>query len=166
MYQLARYALPRAIESRGRTPPADLERWLREPRHRLQVAQTAQRQRTGRVVADSGVDWITVGIVAFDLVLLAGLGYVFLRPYVGKAKRAPLAEDKGSLLQKLDWEIAQDPKSARHRGIRAKLLVEMGRREDALADIDWILDKEPYGADLETWRQLRDSVTQEAADET
>ncbi|MCX7428764.1 MAG: hypothetical protein NTW96_24450 [Planctomycetia bacterium] len=161
LYQLARYALPRAIESRGRTPPADLEQWLRKPRHRLQAAQSARHQNARQGVFDNGIDWITVAIVVFDLALLVGMGYMFLKPYAGRAQQAPLAEGKEALLRKLDREIAQDPKSARHRGIRAKLLIEMGRREDALADIDWIIDTEPHGADLITWHELRDSLTQE-----
>ena len=37
----------------------------------------------------------------------------------------------------------------------------MGRREEALADVDWIIDTEPHGTDLKTWHELRDSLTQE-----
>jgi hypothetical protein len=170
LYQLAKHALPRAIESQGNTPPADLEQWLKQSHDELQPASvakraTAQRRQSGRNDADGGIDWITVGMVVFDLALLVGLGYMFLKPYVGRAKRAPLAEDKESLLRTLDREIAQDPESARHRGIRAKLLVEMGRREEALADIDWIIDTEPHGADLITWHELRESLTHEHTEE-
>ncbi len=63
--------------------------------------------------------------------------------------------DKSGRLRYLEARIALQPDAFRLRGMRAVLHAEMGRRAAALADLDWILDAEPPGLDIEQVRRMR-----------
>jgi prepilin-type N-terminal cleavage/methylation domain-containing protein/prepilin-type processing-associated H-X9-DG protein len=165
LYQLAKYAMPRAVASNGRTPPGDLRQWIGASRWEVFAFKQAVdpqfvARRSELQPASGGADWLTLGIVAFDIVLLGGLGYTFLKPVPRRMSPVPTTDDKEGLLGKLDRRIAEEPREGKYRAMRAKLLLKMGRRDEALADVDWILKKEPHGVDLAPWRRLRDSLLQ------
>ncbi|MBN1853555.1 MAG: hypothetical protein JW829_12560 [Pirellulales bacterium] len=172
LYQLAKYLLPRAVASNGQMPVAELERWLKRSRKDLRRYDVtinpskykSKRKSKWRQDAEGGTDWITVGVVFFDIVLLGALGYMFFKAPSGEVKTEILDKDKMVLLEKLHGRILHDPKAASYRAMRARLLVEMKQYEDALADIDWILNQKPHGVDLEAWNRLRDSVTRRLTD--
>lgn len=76
-----------------------------------------------------------------------------LRNLLGIAQKE---EDKEAMLRYLNAIVTTDPQSVEHRGMRAVIRHETGRRRAALSDIDWILEKKPAGLDLDRIRQLRE----------
>lgn len=63
--------------------------------------------------------------------------------------------DKEAMLRYLEAIVTIDPDSIADRGMRAMLRFQTGRRAAAVADLDWILDHQPPGLDLERIRQMR-----------
>jgi regulator of sirC expression with transglutaminase-like and TPR domain len=68
---------------------------------------------------------------------------------------AESSNDKPARLRYLQVRIALEPEVFQLRGMRAVLHAELGRVASALADLDWILEAEPPGLDLEQVRQMR-----------
>ncbi len=74
-----------------------------------------------------------------------------------------VAGDNGrteQMLAYIDTIIASDPEAedlqmASDRGMRAVLRFETGRLDEAIADVDWLLDRRPDGIDLQHVMQLR-----------
>jgi serine protease Do len=66
--------------------------------------------------------------------------------------------DLAGMLRYLDALVLLHPDSARDRGMRAVVLAQSGDREGALKDIDWLLEKQPKGVDLERLQQFRRSL--------
>lgn len=66
--------------------------------------------------------------------------------------------DATGVLRYLDALVAIDPDSANDRWQRAVASFRIGRREEALRDIDWLTEKEPPGLDLEQLQQLRQAL--------
>ena len=69
---------------------------------------------------------------------------------------AELEEDQSGMLAYLDAMLAVNADSAPDRGMRAMIYYGQGRIKEAIEDIDWILDNEPEGVDVEGLRELRD----------
>jgi serine protease Do len=67
--------------------------------------------------------------------------------------------DGPALLRYLDATLVIDPEAAPERAVRAGLRYQAGDRAGALADVDWLLEHEPEGIDLERVRQLRRVLT-------
>ncbi|MFO0868939.1 MAG: tetratricopeptide repeat protein [Pirellulales bacterium] len=66
------------------------------------------------------------------------------------------AQDREALLRYLEALVALDPDSAADRGLRAVVKFETGRREAAVAELDWFFERRPPGLDLERIRQMQD----------
>jgi regulator of sirC expression with transglutaminase-like and TPR domain len=67
--------------------------------------------------------------------------------------------DRPAMLRYLDATLVADPAAAPERAVRAGLRYQSGDRAGALADVDWLLEHEPEGIDLERVRQLRRVLT-------
>lgn len=75
-----------------------------------------------------------------------------LRNLMGIARDA---QDAESMLQYVETVLVLDPLSAEDRWFRAALRYQTGRSEESLADVEWLLDREPPGIDLSRVRQLK-----------
>jgi serine protease Do len=64
--------------------------------------------------------------------------------------------DKEAMLRYLEAVVAIHPASIPERGMRAVLRYETGRRDAAIADLDWFLDQQPAGLDLARIREMRE----------
>lgn len=155
LYQVIRYDLPEAIASRGRVPVIDREMGLEIARaSAARLKQAANTQEPER-----GVDLCLVGMVVLDGGLLIAIGYMLFWPV---HKRFFVPKDLDSMLGQLNKRIERNPDSVRYLGVRARLLAEAGRHEEAVADIDRILEEHAHGVDVNTWRQFRETVVQKA----
>ncbi len=68
--------------------------------------------------------------------------------------------DLDGVLHYLDAILTVDAEAHEDRWIRAVLRWKAGQRDRALADLDWLLDHNPPGVDLERVRELRRLLTQ------
>ncbi len=75
-----------------------------------------------------------------------------VRNLIGAAERQ---NDKETMLRYYHLVVMLRPESVPDRGLRAVLRSETGRRAAAIRDLDWILEKQPPGIDLERIRQMR-----------
>jgi regulator of sirC expression with transglutaminase-like and TPR domain len=80
-----------------------------------------------------------------------------LRNLLGNAQRR---DDKEALLRYLDALLAINPGLAQERGMRAVVRFETGRRDAAIADLDWFLEHKPAGLDLDGIRQMQEYFRQ------
>jgi regulator of sirC expression with transglutaminase-like and TPR domain/S1-C subfamily serine protease len=71
-------------------------------------------------------------------------------------------KDTEGMLRYVNAIITADPEAAQERGMRAGLLFQAGDREAAIKDVDWLLEHEPEGLDVEKVRQFRRLLTQPA----
>jgi serine protease Do len=55
----------------------------------------------------------------------------------------------------LEALVALDPASHQYRGMRALARFQTGRRSSAIDDLDWFLDRQPEGVDLDRIREMR-----------
>jgi regulator of sirC expression with transglutaminase-like and TPR domain len=67
--------------------------------------------------------------------------------------------DSAGMLRYLDVLVTLQPDSPQERGMRALVRAQSGDREAALEDIDWLLEKEPPGVDIDKLRQFRQTLT-------
>jgi regulator of sirC expression with transglutaminase-like and TPR domain len=73
-----------------------------------------------------------------------------------------VARDEGDLpgmLRYLDAALTVNPETGEERGLRAGLRYQAGDKEGALKDVDWLLEHQPEGIDLDRLRQLRRLLT-------
>lgn len=75
-----------------------------------------------------------------------------LQNLVGVAQQR---KDREALLRYLEALITLDPDLARERGLRALLRFETGRKQAAIADLDWFLETKPAGIDLDQIRKMQ-----------
>jgi len=64
--------------------------------------------------------------------------------------------DREAMLRYLDAMLALDSTLVRERGMRAMVRFETGRKTAAVGDLDWILEQQPEGVELEKVRELRE----------
>jgi regulator of sirC expression with transglutaminase-like and TPR domain len=64
--------------------------------------------------------------------------------------------DLEAMLRYLEAMLAIDPTSIESRGMRAVVRFQSGRRQSAIADLDWFLEHKPAGADLQRIQEMRD----------
>ncbi len=63
--------------------------------------------------------------------------------------------DAEAMLRYLDTLLTITPDAAEERGNRAVLRYQTGRRQDALDDVDWLLEHKPEGLDVKRLREFR-----------
>jgi regulator of sirC expression with transglutaminase-like and TPR domain len=80
-----------------------------------------------------------------------------LNNLLGVAQRSRDAE---VMLRYLDTILAIAPEAAEERGARAVLRYQTGRRQESLADVDWLLEHQPDGLDLDRLREFRRMLVQ------
>ncbi|MCA9167902.1 MAG: tetratricopeptide repeat protein [Planctomycetales bacterium] len=108
---------------------------------------TAQIQRLIRQATEGTVDDAYLAPMSSrDIVLRV------LRNLQGVAERQ---RDTEAMLRYLEAMVALAPDEPAYRGQRAVVRQQTGRRAGALADLDWFLEHEPPGIDLDAIRGLR-----------
>ncbi|MEE3220146.1 MAG: tetratricopeptide repeat protein, partial [Planctomycetota bacterium] len=75
-----------------------------------------------------------------------------LHNLLGLAQRA---DEPEQVLRYLDALIAVDNNLLQERAMRSLIRKRTGRNRAALADLDWFLENEPEGIDLDRVRQMR-----------
>ncbi len=65
-------------------------------------------------------------------------------------------EDKEAMLRILEALLILEPAAADYRSFRAAIRAETGRRAAAVADLDWLLEHQPTGVDLNQIRRMRE----------
>ncbi len=65
------------------------------------------------------------------------------------------SRDTEAMLAYLDTLLTIAPDAAQERGNRAVLRYQAGRREEALGDVDWLLEHKPDGLDVKRLREFR-----------
>ena len=75
-----------------------------------------------------------------------------LRNLIGLAQEQ---DDRSELLRYLEMYLVLDADSVAERGMRAMARFETGRRQAAIRDLDWFLEKQPPGLELRRIHQLR-----------
>lgn len=75
-----------------------------------------------------------------------------LRNLIGVAQNEGAKE---RLLGYLEAYMVLEPEAVAERGLRAMTRFETGRRQAAIRDLDWFIEKEPAGLDLNKIQQLR-----------
>lgn len=88
----------------------------------------------------------------FDEVTTRQIVLRMLQNLLGVAQRKT---DREAMLRYVEASIAIEPELVRERGLRAILRFETGRRAAAIADLDWFLEHEPEGIDLEQIRAMQ-----------
>jgi regulator of sirC expression with transglutaminase-like and TPR domain len=68
--------------------------------------------------------------------------------------------DAVGAMRYLDAILSVDHEAAEARALRAGLRYQQGDREGSLADVDWLLEHQPEGLDLDRLRQMRRILTQ------
>jgi serine protease Do len=68
-------------------------------------------------------------------------------------------KDKDGMMRYLSAILEVDPEAAEDRGMRAALRFQTGDRIGALVDVDWLLEHQPEGLDVEKVRQFRRLLT-------
>lgn len=153
LYDLARYTLPEAVAGKGQFPARTLRQALDKAKE--------QRERQDGYVSESAGDPLLVATFVINALVVLYLGYLLLPTLKSWLRRR--ASDSEEVLRQLSGKIENDPTSARYRGLRARLCTKLGRYAEAAADLDWILQNSPQGADVEEWRHLRATVRQKQA---
>ena len=75
-----------------------------------------------------------------------------LRNLLNNAQRS---DDKEAMLRYIETLLVLVPSGVQERGMRAVIRFETGRRDEALADLDWFLENKPEGIDLEKISEMR-----------
>ncbi len=68
-------------------------------------------------------------------------------------------KDQEGMLRYLSAIIAVAPDAAQQRGMRAILRHKAGDRDGALQDVDWLIEHQPEGIDMEALREFRRLIT-------
>ncbi|WP_202921439.1 transglutaminase family protein [Anatilimnocola aggregata] len=80
---------------------------------------------------------------------------ILLRMLQNLLSVAQQKKDREAMLRYLQAIITLDPVSARERGLRAMLRFESGRKQGAIADLDWFFEHKPEGIDLEQIEKMQ-----------
>lgn len=85
---------------------------------------------------------------------------IILRMLRNLLNLAEQSSDKSAMLRYLEAMVTVAPEEASYRGMRAVVRFDTGRRRAALDDLDWFLEHQPEGVDLNGIRQLRERFEQ------
>ena len=69
-------------------------------------------------------------------------------------------EDFEATLRYLEAVVIVEPEVANHRGLRAVLRHQTGRKQAAVEDLDWFLENSPAGIDLNQIRAMRETFSE------
>jgi regulator of sirC expression with transglutaminase-like and TPR domain len=100
-------------------------------------------------------DFVGRELVEEDLAA-AGKRDIVLRMLSNLLGVAERDDDHEGLLRYLEAMIAVEPELVRERGMRAVLRAQTGRSAAAVADLDWFLEHEPEGIELDKIREMRE----------
>ncbi|MDG2385583.1 MAG: tetratricopeptide repeat protein [Pirellulaceae bacterium] len=64
--------------------------------------------------------------------------------------------DREAMLRYIEATVTVDPTNPSHRGVRAVLRQETGRKQAALEDLNWFFETAPEGIDLEQIQRMKD----------
>ncbi len=161
LHQLTKYDIPRAIRSRGQGMEEAFATLNSELDFLEEIEQRKQQKKQQRILEQNknGTDPLVFCMLAFDGLLAVGVVYLL---WPTRTSRAVL--DHASLEQRLDLldkKLSKNPESPILRGVRARLRAEMGLREEAIDDIDWLMERKPHGVDLLALYELREALTEE-----
>ncbi len=81
---------------------------------------------------------------------------IVMRMLLNLRKIAKLKQDEDTVLRYLEAAVAIEPEGFQERLMRAEMRFLTGRRDAAVADLDWIIEREPEGIDIEGLRQARE----------
>jgi S1-C subfamily serine protease/regulator of sirC expression with transglutaminase-like and TPR domain len=65
-------------------------------------------------------------------------------------------KDREAMLRYLEALVTLDPDAVQDRGLRAVVKFETGRRDAAIADLDWFFEERPEGLDLDRIREMQE----------
>jgi serine protease Do len=68
---------------------------------------------------------------------------------------AQRSQDAEGVLRYLNAIVAVSPDAGQERFLRALILLRSGRRTEAIADADWLLERHPEGVNLNEVDELR-----------
>lgn len=160
--QLVVYNVPRWVKSRGKGEAASKAFTIlgvRLPELSITRKQRELARQRRRGMTARGTDPLVVCMVIFDGLLAAGVAYL-LWPK-GKTSKTVDPKTMSRRLDVLDKKIEKSTNAAIYRGTRARLRAEMGLREEAIEDIDWLMKRKPHGVDLLALYELRESLIEE-----
>jgi serine protease Do len=75
-----------------------------------------------------------------------------LQNLLGLAQRG---QDAAAVIRYLDALLTLEPERGYERFLRGVLLFQTGRRTDAIADVEWLLEKRPDDVDLDKVQEFR-----------
>jgi serine protease Do len=75
-----------------------------------------------------------------------------LQNLLGVAQRKANRE---AMLRYVEAQLTLDPDLVRERGLRAMVRFETGRKQAAIADLDWFLEHKPAGIDIEQIQKMQ-----------
>ena len=76
---------------------------------------------------------------------------------------AERSQDNEATLRYLEAMVAIEPEALAERGARSIIRYNTGRRDAAVADLDWFLEHRPNGLDLDRIREMRDLFSRQPA---
>lgn len=113
-------------------------------------AKILTREDAAQIVQDFGGR----KLVDEDLVISPRTG-IAMRMLMNLRGLAERKSDNEAILRYLEAMIAIDPEAVAERGMRALIRFNTGRRNAAIADLDWFLQHEPAGLDLDRIREMK-----------
>lgn len=97
-----------------------------------------------------------IGAPADEAALAAvGKRLVLVRMLHNLLNAARKERDSAGMLRYLDALVLLNPDGAQDRGLRALMRAQAGDREGALKDVDWLLEQQPEGVDVDRLRAFR-----------
>ena len=88
---------------------------------------------------------------------------IVLRMLANLRGLAERSQDNEATLRYLEAMVAIEPEAFAERGARSIIRYNTGRRDAAVADLDWFLEHRPNGLDLDRIREMRDLFSRQPA---
>jgi serine protease Do len=117
-------------------------------------------QRLSREEAEKKVRAITERPLREDDLKAVDKRTIIVRMLHNLLNVAEREKDQEGMLRYLNAILAVSPDAAPQRGMRALLRHRTGDRDGALQDVDWLLEHQPEGIDVEALREFRRLITQ------
>jgi serine protease Do len=117
-------------------------------------------QRLSREEAEKKVRAITERPLREDDLKAVDKRTIIVRMLHNLLNVAEREKDQEGMLRYLNAILAVSPNAAPQRGMRALLRHRTGDRDGALQDVDWLLEHQPEGIDVEALREFRRLIAQ------